>query len=280
MTRSRLASLLIVIAAALATALGTTAFRSATVPANPAAAQSAPSACPSMTDSITRLYHAFFKREPDSSGFRHWIGLYQSGTMSLEDIADNFLRSSEFAPRRPVSNQAFVNWLYHDVLGPDVVPARAEEWVKTLEGNYPRATAVLTFTESADYVRKTSTIKPLAGYLRWYPRGTHWYCGTGGGTIKVSPLTGGLWADYYVSNRSSSADAVSIWTLERPGRRHVKLVAEALAAGSTDYNWDGAFSGDGDYGRYIEVTVGPKTDWIVVFYNNSLGPDRLGWGLS
>ncbi|MCP3991726.1 MAG: hypothetical protein GY724_21820 [Actinomycetia bacterium] len=49
------------------------------------------------------------------------------------------------------------------------------------------------------------------------------------------------------------------------------------AAGLTDYNWEGVFSGDGAYGRHIEVEVGATTEWIVVSYTHSIGTDRLGW---
>jgi len=246
----------------------------------PAVAQSAPSSCPAMTDSVTRLYHAFFRREPDADGFRHWVRQYQTGAMSLEQIADAFLRSQEFAARQIGSNHAFVDWLYTDVLGPDVPRTRADDWIRTLNAGYYRSTAVLTFTESFEYVRRTSTVKPLAGYLRWYPPGTHWYCGTGPATQPVNPLTGALWADYYLANRSLADDPVAMWTMEAAGHHHVTLVEETLPQNSTDYNWDGAFNGDGDYGRYIEVKAGTDTDWIVVFYPHSLGPERLGWQLT
>jgi len=246
----------------------------------PAAAQSEPSPCPAMTDSVNRLYHAFFRRAPDADGFRHWVRQYQTGSMSLEQIADAFLRSREFAARQLSSNHAFVDWLYTDVLGPDVPRTRADDWIRTLNAGYSRSTAVLTFTESFEYVRRTSTVKPLAGYLRWYPAGTHWYCGTGPTTRPVNPLTGVLWADYYLANRSPADDQVAVWTMEAVGHRHVTLVEETLRRNSTDYNWDGAFNGDGEYGRYIEVKAGTDTDWIVVFYPHSLGPERLGWQLT
>lgn len=252
----------------------------AVVSPEPAAAQSEPSPCPAMTDSVARLYHAFFRREPDADGFRHWVRQHQTGAMSLEQIADAFLRSREFADRQIVSNHAFVDWLYTDVLGPDVPRTRADDWIRTLNAGYSRSTAVLTFTESFEYVRRTSTVKPLAGYLRWYPPGTHWYCGTGPTTQPVNPLTGALWADYYLANRSPADDAVAVWTMEAVGHHHVTLVDETLPRNSTDYNWDGAFNGDGDYGRYIDVRAGTDTDWIVVFYPHSVGPERLGWQLT
>jgi hypothetical protein len=249
-------------------------------PATRAAAHSYPSPCLAMTDSITRLYHAYFDRDPDPNGFNHWVNLYQTGQLSLEEISDHFVRSEEFSARQLTSNRSFVDWLYRDVLGPQVPPTRQNEWIDLLNHGYNRGTAVLTFTESSEYVAKTDTERPLAGYLRWYPKGTHWQCNLGRISTQVRDLTGQVWADYYFDNRGQNADAVGLWTLDANGRREITMVEETLEAGFTDYNWDGAFSGDGNYGRYIEVQAGPTTDWIVVFYPRSVGPDRLGWQIS
>ncbi len=138
---------------------------------------------------------------------------------------------------------------------------------------------MLTFTESSDYVRTTRTEVPLAGYRRWYPKGSHWYCDTGEATIPVNALTGEVWADFLYENRSDIRDPVGLWTVEDDGRR-IGLNSRTMNAAEKYYNWDGQFKGDGDYGRQIEVKVGRQTDWIVVFYPNSIGTERLGWQLS
>ena len=247
---------------------------------DPASADSYPSNCLAMTDSIARLYQAYFGRLPDPSGFNHWVSEYSTGDMSLEEISDAFARSPELATRGLTTNQAFVDWLYRDVLGPDVPATKAGQWVQSLNGGYPRGTTMLTFSESREFVTRTHTAKPLAGYLRWYPKGTHWYCNVGKGTTKIRPLTGEVWADYYIHNRGEADDPIKIWTLTAPGERHVTMVDETLQPGFSDYNWDGAFSGDGDYGRFLEIEAGSTSDWIVVFYAHSLGPERLGWQVS
>lgn len=244
---------------------------------DPASADSYPSNCLPMTDSIARLYQAYFGRAPDAPGFNHWVGEYATGDMSLEEISAAFARSPEFAARGLDSNQDFVAWLYHDVVGPEVPTTKASEWVQSLDGGYPRGAAMLTFSESHEFVVRSRTAKPLAGYLRWYPKGTHWYCDVGQGTTPIHALTGEVWADYYIHNRGESDDPIKIWTLTAPGQRQVTMVDETLQPGFSDYNWDGAFSGDGDYGRYLEVEAGSTSDWIVVFYPHSLGPERLGW---
>jgi hypothetical protein len=139
---------------------------------------------------------------------------------------------------------------------------------------------VLTFTESRQYVDATDTAVPLAGYLRWYPKGTHWYCDIGSRTVDTLPVTGGVGADFYFRNRAEEPDHVGLWTLEDGEERHITMNDTLLQAGFTDYNWDGQFSGDGEYGDAIEVQAGSTTDWIVVFYPDSIGPERLGWQLS
>lgn len=246
----------------------------------PAEAQTYPSPCPAMTDSITRLYIAFFDREPDPNGFRHWVSVYQSGEASLAEIAQSFATAEEFENRRSLNNESYVDWLYEEVLGPDIASEREHYWVQVLDRGYPRGSVALAFTESREYVRKTDTAIPLAGYLRWYPKGTHWYCDIGSATRTVSPLTGPVWADYFFRNRGEQSDALQLWTLEADGQPNVLMNEGNLQAGFTDYNWDGSFTGDGDYGRSIDVRVGSATDWIVVFYPRSLGPERLGWQIT
>jgi hypothetical protein len=247
----------------------------------PGDAQSLPTNCPEMTDSIIRLYRAYFGRDPDNSGFRHWVAAYQSGTASLADIADTFAQSDEFGDKRALSNEEFVDWAYATVVGPAVNTDRKGYWVRALDSGYPRGSLMLAFTESREFVAATNTAVPLAGYLRWYPRGTHWYCDVGPAAPAVNPLRGDqVWADYYFQNRGEQVDSVELWTVEADGGRNVQMVSNTLQPSFTDYNWDGSFSGDGDYGTGIEVQVGASTAWIVVFYPRSIGPDRLGWQIA
>ncbi|MEM8924742.1 MAG: DUF4214 domain-containing protein [Actinomycetota bacterium] len=246
------------------------------VPA-PASATSYPSLCPVMTDSITRLYLAFFGRSPDAAGFRYWVGQYSSGQTGLAQIAQHFANAEEFGDKRYLSNESYVDWMYDEVLGPNSSTERQNYWVEALDAGYPRGSMALAFTESWEYVDKTNTSMPLAGYLRWYPQGTHWYCNIGSVRQTVTPLTGEVWADYYFRNRGDRATNVGLWTVEANGNRHVEMMAGRLDADFTDYNWDGFFSGDGSYGHSIDVVAGDRTDWVVVFYPHTLGPDRLGW---
>ena len=242
-------------------------------------ADSYPSPCPAMTDSITRLYNGYFGRDPDRQGFDHWINVYRSGAMSLDEISESLARSPEFSSRNLVGNEAFVNWMYTTVLGREPTSNEFEARVQTLDNGYPRGSLMLTLTESYEYVLATNTVTPLAGYLKVYPKGTHWYCSTGSATVNVNDLVNDVWADYYFYNRSGSDDPISLWTLYGDQSRAVNMNPGTLPSGYSNYNWHGVFRGDGDYGRLIEVQAGNQTDWIVVFYPHSIGVDRLGWEL-
>jgi hypothetical protein len=233
-----------------------------------------------MTDSITRLYLAYFDREPDIAGFDNWVDLYRRGEASLPQISETFAQSGEFNDRGLDTDEAFVNWVFDQVVEVEPSPTTRAYWVDALDQGYPRGTMMLTFTESQEYVDKTDTTIPLAGYLRWYPAGAHWYCDIGGPiATEIQPLVGGVWADFYFANNGDALDEIGLWTHETEGQRSVAMTAGALPAGYTNYNWDGAFTGDGDYGRFIEIQAGASTAWIVVFYPLTIGPDRLGWQL-
>jgi hypothetical protein len=257
----------------------------AVTPASPAAAESYPSDCPEMTDSITRLYQAYFLRQPDPIGFHYWTNVYQNGEASLEQISDYFFRSSEFQSRYgETSNDDFVELVYRNVLRRAPDPTGRRHWIQSLERGYSRGSLMVAFSESEEFVRRTNTRIPMAGYLRWYPEGTHWYCGTGPiQLLSVIPLAGEpLFADYLVRNNNQAsgarAEAFGLYTVEN-GVRNVTMAEGAIDPGATDYRWDGAFAGDGFYGTDISMNVGPNTSWIVVFYPRSIGRDRLGWRL-
>lgn len=255
------------------------------IPVSPVDAESYPSGCPEMTDSITRLYQAYFLRQPDRVGFHYWTNVYKNGDAGLEDISDYFFRSSEFQSRYgQTDNDDYVELVYRNVLRRAPDPQGRRHWIRSLERGYSRGALMVAFSESEEFVRRTNTAIPLAGYLRWYPEGAHWYCGTGAvELLSVLPLAGEpLFADYMIRNNNQAAGAQAepfgLYTVEN-GMRNVTMAEGTIAAGATDYRWDGAFAGDGFYGTDINVAVGPNTSWIVVFYPRTIGRDRLGWRL-
>lgn len=140
----------------------------------------ADTACPHMTDSIIRLYSAYFLRAPDASGFNFWVGEFASGARGLQGMSDFFATSDEFnSLYANLSNPQFVDLVYRNVLGR---PAEAEGrtfWIRQLNsGAITRGTLMINFSESEEYVARTNTAVPLAGYFNWYPDGTAFTCGS------------------------------------------------------------------------------------------------------
>ena len=66
---------------------------------------------------VTRLYFAYFRRTPDTSGLQYWIGRHQRG-FTLSSVSSTFATSSEFdAAYGDLDDEAFVELVYSNVLG-------------------------------------------------------------------------------------------------------------------------------------------------------------------
>ncbi len=237
------------------------------------------SACPEMTDSIRRLHLALFLREPDLNEAFHWTDRYKSGEANLASIANELARSTEFDRQHgPKTSSQFVELLYNNTRNPPPSQQILQHWTRALNTGYTRGEMVLVLTESEAFVRKTATARPLSGYLRWYPPGTHWYCGRG--TVEglsIKPLTGDrVYADRLIRNEGDTPDDVVMVTLES-GLANAVMARSTLPPRVTDYSWMGTFAGDGYYGGAVTVGAGPSTRWIIVFYPRSIGHNRLGW---
>ncbi len=72
------------------------------------------------TASVTRLYLAYFLRQPDPAGLAFWVDRCNRNISSLVDISDAFAGSPEFTQRYgALDNLAFVTLVYHNVLDRD-----------------------------------------------------------------------------------------------------------------------------------------------------------------
>lgn len=238
--------------------------------------------CPEMTDSIIRLYQGFFLRAPDSATFKELSTRYQTGDASLSQIGDELAESEDFKNRYgDVSNERFVTLAFRNVLNEDPTDSDRTTWASTLATGYSRGAFMLALTESESFVVRTGTTAPLAGYLRWYPEGTHWYCGDGPVSALATPQLSGdsLHADYMLRNNSSEDGSFGIFTLDG-GSPDLVVANGSMPGRMTTYRWDGQFSGDGSYGANLDVAVGEAISWIVVFYPESIGESRLGWQIT
>jgi uncharacterized protein YkwD len=106
--------------------------------------------------SVYRLYRAYFLREPDAAGFAYWLGRYRSG-QSLTSIADEFSRSHEFrSTYGSVSDRAFVDLVYRNVLGRTPDLAGFQHWLGQLTLGMTRGQVMVSFSDSAEFRARTA----------------------------------------------------------------------------------------------------------------------------
>ncbi len=238
--------------------------------------------CPVMTDSIRRLYRAYLEREPTARELERDIEQYRSGRANLEALSSALADGGLFRTRYgPLADEAFVRQIYRNTVDREPGEGDLDHWLTILDDGYQRGALVLALVESAEFIRRTGTSRPLSGYLNWYPEGVHWYCGIGPrDDLPIRPLVDGdLYADYMFSNVGSTGTDTGLTTV-LDGLARVEMNDGSLPAGFTDFRWDGRFGGADDYGEAIDVAGGDDTSWVVVFYPRSIGDQRLGWQLA
>jgi hypothetical protein len=111
----------------------------------------------------TRLYSAYFLRDPDLAGLKFWIDRLTSGD-DLGEVSQFFSTSPEFEETYgDLDDGEFVDLVYQNVLGrlPDAT-GRAF-WVGQLgSGAFDRGRVMIGFSESPEYVEDTGTTPPTA----------------------------------------------------------------------------------------------------------------------
>ncbi|MDQ2826362.1 MAG: DUF4214 domain-containing protein, partial [Actinomycetota bacterium] len=105
-------------------------------------------------DPVSRLYLAYFRRVPDSTGFDFWLRRRRSGT-TLKRISDQFAASSEFVRTYgSLSDAQFVDRVYRNVLGRAADPDGAGYWTRQLgSGRKSRGQVMLNFSDSSEFRR-------------------------------------------------------------------------------------------------------------------------------
>ena len=109
-------------------------------------------------DPVARLYRAYFLRDPDVGGFQHWVAKKRTGA-TVSSISSTFAGSSEFKSRYgSLSNQAFVNLIYQNVLGRPGESSGISYWTNQLNAKMKNRGQVMAgFSESSEFKR---TSKP------------------------------------------------------------------------------------------------------------------------
>ncbi len=103
-------------------------------------------------DPVARLYLAALGRGPDRGGLSYWSGRRRGGDR-LVRLAEVFLGSHEFASRYGTPTDAgYVALLYRNVLGRTADSAGTTYWVGRLRAGMSRATLLVQFSESGEFV--------------------------------------------------------------------------------------------------------------------------------
>ncbi len=117
---------------------------------------------PQLTDQIGRLYQAYFLRAPDAAGLEYW-STRRASRVSLESISAEFAGGAEFTTRYgQLSNAAFVDLVYRNVLGREPDAQGAAFWVGRLAAGVRRGDIMLAFSEAPEFLAKTGTSAPVS----------------------------------------------------------------------------------------------------------------------
>lgn len=243
-----------------------------TTPSRPPAEFATP--CPEMTDSVYRLYSAYFLRLPDQGGYDFWIHSYASGEYNLTTMSDFFAASPEFQQRYgSLDNQAFIELVYTNVLRRTPDREGFFFWLDELDsGRVSRGGLMSFFSESEEFVSLTGTTQPLAGYFNAYPAGTIWACGQGPAEGPRYLLNDYL--DIYLLNVGRSPASARIDLLNR--------FDDVVDSGSWALPVDNelyinSYQPRSDIDTVV-LDIDPEVIWISVSYPVSIGDSRPGWG--
>jgi titin len=107
-------------------------------------------------DPVTRLYRAYFLRIPDKGGLNFWIRQRRLNGKRLNTISSSFAGSNEFKTKYGnLSNRAFVELVYQNVLGRPGEKSGVDFWTARLDRKISSRGQVMTgFSESNEYKRK------------------------------------------------------------------------------------------------------------------------------
>lgn len=231
-------------------------------------------ACPEMTDSITRLYTAYFNRQPEQGGFEFWLEAYSQGGWNLDRMSRQFSVSDEFVDTYgTLTNAEFVEQIYLNVQGRPADPVGRDFWTAELDsGRMTRGRVMIFFSESEEYVRSSQTYTPLAGYLGWYPEGTTWSCGVGSAVVQMNP--GMSYTDVFLDNLSRNPQPYTIWSYD-PNFAD-PLVEDTDTIAVNNYHYYANAQLNEAYG-YLEFEMSDEVWWIVVDSPLPMVEGRPGW---
>jgi hypothetical protein len=147
---------------------------------------------------LVRLYLAFFKRPPDPSGFAYWQRQLDAGR-GLINAARKFAESSEFQRTYgSLSNSAFIDLVYANVLDRAPDSAGKAFWLTRLDNKTKnRGDVMINFSESSENRNKRANAVQVfriqRGMLQRFPSRTEFSAlldpVTAGGTLEAAAKT-------------------------------------------------------------------------------------------
>lgn len=230
--------------------------------------------CPELSDSIVRLYSAYFLRAPDQGGFDFWFNEYANGTWSMPRMSLFFSQSPEFERLYgSLTDAEFIDLIYVNIFGRAADAGGRDYWLGRMANEgLDRGTVMLFFSESPEYIELTQTFTPLAGHFNWYPEGTVWYCGFD--NIDAALPAGTTYVDVAFYNDSGSP-----------------IVATAnLLVDGVWQTWDQATLDPGDWFLFfgqeldggitgLEMVASGPFIYTMAFSPTPLPTTRVGWEL-
>jgi len=101
---------------------------------------------------VMRLYDAAFNRAPDQSGFEALLDTLENGSLTLQQLANEFIASTEFQSQYAgLTNQQFVEQLYQFCLNRAGDSGGIATWTAALNGGMSRGEVLLAFSESGEH---------------------------------------------------------------------------------------------------------------------------------
>lgn len=145
--------------------------------------------CLLFTDSIVRLYSAYFMRVPDEDGFNFWRAEFEAGRWSLPAMSTFFSESQEFNDLYgSLTDAQFIDLIYQNIFGRAADAGGRDFWLGRMQNDgLDRGTVMLNFSESPEYIDLSGTALTPAGHFNWYPAGTQFSCGFGDTEYEIRP---------------------------------------------------------------------------------------------
>ena len=99
---------------------------------------------------VYRFYKQCLGRGADPTGLNNWVSNLQSGAQTGCDVAYGFVFSKEFSDRN-VSNDDFINIMYHAFFNRNADPTGYATWQKYLDAGFTRHYVLAGFVNSQEF---------------------------------------------------------------------------------------------------------------------------------